>query len=105
MGQFSVYENKNAETKARYPFLLDVQSPLLDSLETRLVIPLAPAKHYNGKVMTTLTPSFEIDQESYVMLTPQMAGIARTEVGAEVADLSQHRQDIISAIDFLVTGI
>jgi toxin CcdB len=34
-----------------------------------------------------------------------MAGIARKELGVEVADLSHHRQDIISAIDFLITGI
>lgn len=105
MGQFSVYKNKNAASKARYPLLLDVQSQLLDSLETRMVVPLAPASDYKGKAMTTLTPSFEIDQGSYVMLTPQMAGIARKELGVEVADLSHHRLDIISAIDFLITGI
>jgi len=55
--------------------------------------------------MTTVTPSFEVDQKSYVMLTPQMASIARTALGVEVADLSHHHQDIISAIDFLITGI
>ena len=105
MGQFSVYANRNAKSKARYPLLLDVQSQLLDSLQTRLVVPLAPASQYKGKAMTTLRPSFELDQESYVMLTPQMAGIARTEMGVEVADLSHHRQSIISAIDFLIAGV
>ena len=104
MGQFSVFNNKNAESKGRYPLLLDVQSELLASLETRLVVPLAPAADYKGKAMTTLTPSFEIDQKSYVKLTHQMAGIARSEMGVEVADLSNHRQDIISAIDLLITG-
>lgn len=105
MGQFSVHANKNTASKASYPFLLDVQSQLLDSLETRMVVPLAPAGDYKGKAMTVLTPSFEIDQGLYVMLTPQMAGIVRKEMGVEVADLSHHRQDIISAIDFLITGI
>ena len=41
MAQFSIYANINPISKNIYPYLLDVQSPLLDSLETRLVIPLA----------------------------------------------------------------
>jgi toxin CcdB len=39
------------------------------------------------------------------MLTPQMAGIPRSELGASVASLERHRFEIIAAIDFLVTGI
>ena len=36
MPQFSVYKNKNAATRARFPFLLDIQSDLLDPLATRV---------------------------------------------------------------------
>ena len=39
--QFDVYHNKNAASKGRFPYLLDVQTELLDSLETRVVVPLA----------------------------------------------------------------
>ena len=70
-----------------------------------MVVPLAAARHYSGMAMTTLTPSFEIEQTPYVMLTPQMEGISRTALGKEVDGLSSHRHEIISAIDFLVTGI
>lgn len=105
MSQFMIHKNKNTESKARYPLLLDVQSRLLDSLQTRLVVPLAPAGNFKGKVMTTLTPTLDVDRESYVMLTPQMAGISLKELGAEVADLSSRRNEIMAAIDFLITGI
>jgi toxin CcdB len=105
MGQFTVHKNKNAQSKARYPLLLDVQSQLLDTLGTRLVVPLAPASHFKEKVLTTLTPLLEVDRKSYLMLTPQMAGISSKELGAEVADLSNRRNEIMAAIDFLITGI
>lgn len=105
MGQFSVHKNKNPKSRTRYPYLVDVQSPLLDALETRLVVPLVSLKAFSSKTMTTLTPAFEINQQAYVLLTPQMAGIPRKELGAEVADLSGRHSDIIAAIDFLVTGI
>ena len=41
MAQFRVYENSNRATKQRIPYLLDIQSDLLDDLQTTVVIPLA----------------------------------------------------------------
>jgi len=40
MPQFNVYINTNSASRDIYPYLIDVQSSLLDNLETRLVIPL-----------------------------------------------------------------
>ncbi len=40
MTQFDVYENANDETAGTVPYLLDVQTDLLDSLSTRVVVPL-----------------------------------------------------------------
>jgi toxin CcdB len=39
------------------------------------------------------------------MLTPQLAGVSRKEMGATVADLSERRNEIIAALDLLTTGI
>lgn len=104
MSQFSVYKNKNAETKTLYPMLLDVQSSLLDALDTRMVIPLAPASAFKDKPLTTLTPTFEIEDKTWVMLTPQMAGIPHKALGASVVNLTDKRNEILAAIDFLITG-
>jgi len=41
--QFIAYENANPATKKTYPYLLDIQSNLLDELRTTVVIPLCPA--------------------------------------------------------------
>lgn len=105
MPQFSVYKNKSPATKARVPYLLDIQSNLLSELETRVVVPLYAATAMKGKTLAVLTPTFEIEGKEYVAMTPQLAGISRKELGAEVAQLTAHRDNIIAALDFLVTGI
>jgi toxin CcdB len=105
MPQFTVYRNPNPETKAAYPLLLDVQNDLIADLNTRVVAPLCPASAMKGKLIKTLTPLFEIDGEQYAMLTPQLAGIAKKQIGAKVADLAQCRDEIIAALDLLITGI
>jgi toxin CcdB len=105
MPQFAVYKNKNAQTRARFPFLLDIQSDLLDPLATRVVVPLAPAGSARARSMQTLTPEISVDGRAYVMVTPQLAGIAVRELGPIVADASAKRPKIIAALDFLVAGI
>jgi len=41
LAQFAVYKNKSARSKSVFPLLVDVQSDLLDELQTRVVIPLS----------------------------------------------------------------
>lgn len=105
MAQFGVHRNPNPQTKGQVPFLLDVQSDLLADLGTRVVVPLCPASAMKGKLVKTLMPLLPIDGKSYAMLTPQLAGIERRQMGAEVADLAGHRNEIIAALDLLFTGI
>ena len=105
MAQFTVCRNRNPQTRSTVPFLLDVQNDLLDDLETRVVVPLCPKSAMKGKALRTLMPVLAIEGESFVMLTPQMAGVPKSELGAPVARLEQHRFEIIAAIDFLLTGI
>jgi toxin CcdB len=105
MAQFGVHRNPNPQTRAQVPFLLDVQSDLLADLDTRVVVPLCPASAMKGKLVKTLMPLFQIDGKSYAMLTPQLAGIGRKRMGAKVADLAGHRNEIIAALDLLFTGI
>lgn len=105
MPQFAVHKNTNAATKAAVPFLLDVQSDLIAELGTRVVVPLYTAAAMKGKTLKTLTPVFEIEGRQCVMMTPQLAGIAKKQLGTQVATLSAQRDDIIAALDLLITGI
>lgn len=105
MPQFTVYRNKNPQTLSAIPFLLDVQHDLLDDLETRVVIPLRPLSAIKGKALRPLMPVLEVEGERFVLLTPQMAGIPKSELGAPVIRVEHYRSEIIAAIDFLLTGI
>ena len=103
--QFDVFENHNATSKKRFPFLLDVQARLLDDLETRVVVPLAAKELFAGKILTRLMPIVEIRGKEHVAVTPQMSGIAKRELGDCVANLAPARPEIIAALDFLFTGV
>lgn len=105
MSQFAVYRNPNPDTRSRIPYLLDVQSDLIRELATRVVVPLGLASAFDGATLRTLTPVFDIQGKDYVMLTPQLAGVTKKGLGASAADLSAHRDAIIAALDFLITGI
>jgi toxin CcdB len=105
MPQFTVHRNPNPGSKAACPLLLDIQSDLLADLGTRVVVPLCRASALKGKPMTTLTPIFEIEGKTYAMLTPQLAGVSGKDMAAAVADLREHRDEIVAALDLLITGI
>lgn len=105
MAQFSVHRNPNAQTRAVYPFLLDVQSELLEDLGTRVVVPLCATSAIKGRLIGTLMPTFVVEGKRYAMVTPQLAGIERKLLGTEVTVLSAHRAEIVAALDLLLTGI
>jgi toxin CcdB len=104
MSQFAVYRNPNPATRNAIPFLLDVQSDLLEVLDTRVVIPLYPASALGAGVISTLMPSVDVNDETCIAVTPELAGIPRKALGDEVGDLSHRRYDIIAALDLLLTG-
>lgn len=103
MAQFDVYENPNPATAKAIPYLVEVQSDLLDGLSTRVVIPLVSAKQM-GKPARHLNPSFTINGKTVVLSTQELAGISKQHLGAKVASLAGHRQEILAALDFLFTG-
>lgn len=104
MAQLDVFKNKNARTRSTFPFLVDVQSDLLEPLGTRVVVPLTRAAALAKKPVSHLTPTVMFDGEPYVLITPQLAGIARSELGPRAGTLANEREQILGAIDFLLTG-
>ena len=103
--QFDVYRNHNAVSKKRFPFLLDVQAGLLEDLDTRVVVPLAAKELFAGKILTHLMPVFKVKGKDHVAVTPQMAVIAKRELGSCVGNLAEARHEIIAALDFLFAGV
>ena len=105
MAQFDVYENKNPNTKKQIPYLLDVQNDLLSGLGSTVVIPICPSAETKHLIMSRLTPHVEINGSAFIILTPQLASIHRKELGEIVVNVFSYSQEIIDALDFLMTGI
>ncbi len=105
MAQFSVYQNKNKTTNALYPLLLNIQKDLFISMQTCVVVPLTKFETMAHSPMGKLTPILLVQGQNYCMMTPQLAGIHKRELGEEVGILTAHQNDIISAVDFLLSGV
>lgn len=103
MAQFDVFENPNEKTNQAIPYLLDVQADLLDTLATRVVVPLVAASAM-GKAIKHLTPEFTIRNATVFMSTAELAGVPIRSMGEKVSSLKDQRHEIIAALDFLFTG-
>ncbi len=86
-----------------FPYLLDVQADLLASLATRVVVPLVRVAA-SDKAIKHLNPQFLVGQTAVFMSTAELAGVPIRSLGKKVASLKDRRDDIIAALDFLLTG-
>ena len=102
MAQFDVYKNTGPDSR-RIPYLLDIQSDLLPALATRVVVPLVRSSEYKAPVRR-LHPVFDVEGIGVVMLTSDLAGILRSELGAKIGSFASHRDEIAAALDFLIYG-
>jgi toxin CcdB len=100
VAQFDVYENTSPDSKETVPYLLDVQHDLLKHLKTRVVIPIVN----ENMPITHLNPIVQIEEKRWMLSTQEMAGIPIDILGKRVISLMQNRDDIVHAIDFMITG-
>lgn len=104
MARFDLYRTPGAHA-ATTPFLLDVQSNLLDGLESRMVIPLRDRVHFpDVRLSEHLTPVFSIQGRDYLLETPKMGAIPQRVLKTPVGSLANERDRIMAALDFLFHG-
>ncbi len=104
MKQFDLYKNTDKDSKKTYPYFVDVQTDLLDNLNSRVVIPLVPsgnAKEYPAN----LCPAVTINNKKYSLFTHQISAVSSSFLDKKEGSLLLSRDDIIAALDFLLTGI
>jgi toxin CcdB len=105
MAQFMIYENQNQDSKQMYPYFVDVQNNFLDSLNSRLVIPLTSCKYLDNSVMSLLCPKITLEGMDFVLLTHQMTNVPSSALKVPIISVEFLRDEIVAAVDFLVTGI
>ncbi|TIQ37323.1 MAG: plasmid maintenance protein CcdB [Mesorhizobium sp.] len=98
MARYDFYRNAGSGG-----YLLDVQSDLLEHLDTKIVVPLLPP-NVAPLPASRLNPIFRIDGEDHVMVTQFMAALTASELRAAEGNLAKHHDDIVVALDMLFQG-
>ena len=102
MAQFDLYEYRRVGSQVA--FLVAVQSDLLQTLKTRVVIPLYPVCP-DTPLIRILNPTVELAGGTFFLSTAEMAAVRHSELKQVVGSLSTMRHEIIAAMDLLFTGI
>lgn len=104
MARFDVYRlrRRTGEPRESGYLVVDVQSPHLDFLESRVVVPLWPRQ--TGAQMAELTPVVTVDEDTYIVMTPALASIGLRGLGHPIGSLIAYRDQIARALDILITG-
>jgi len=105
MAQFDVYQNPSKHTRKTYPYILDIQNSLIEALSTRIVVPLGDAQQFKSEELRGLTPKVEFEDKTLMILMPQISSMPAKLLNEPVGTLVHLRDEIISALDFAITGI
>ena len=104
MARFDVYRNSGPFASTT-PYLLDIQSQLLDGLDTRVVIPLRRLDKFpDVNLAKDLTPIFDIEGVTCILETPKLAAVPTRLLKSLVTSLSGQQSEISNALDRLFHG-
>lgn len=97
--------------RAEKTLVVDVQSELLDPLNTRVVVPLLPrtgAQDPNrpgiGRPAERLNPVFVVDDEPLVFAPQFLAAVPKSALGPAQGSLAAAQDTIRDALDMVFTG-
>lgn len=105
MTQYWVHKNRERNSAKLYPLILDVQSPHLKAMQSRVVIPLRSLDSLDGLHLARLNPLFQIDGIDYIAMTQQINTVQERALGEAVADFRSQSHIITAALDYLVSGV
>jgi toxin CcdB len=104
MAQWDVYPNPSARSRGDIPYLVDLQSNLLDALPSRLVAPLALTRLAPEGVPRALCPVFNIAGVSVVLLPHEAGPIEARLLKRRTDSLLAQAHEVVAALDALVSG-
>ena len=104
MAQFDIYVNPQLASRQFVPYLLDVQSDLIDQLSTRLVMPLSRVGASQARLPPSLCLVVEIEAESLTLLAYLAAPVAARLLTKPVGSLRYRGSEISAALDAVISG-
>lgn len=103
MPQFDVYKNPGSRFADEIPYVLALQSDLLDTLETVVVAPLWLKTAFSPPI-TRLTPEFTVQDRQVVLSMAELAALPSRSLKSRTMSLADQRDRIVGALDMLFFG-
>ncbi|MCU0763699.1 MAG: CcdB family protein [Hydrogenophaga sp.] len=104
MAQYDVYANPSQRSGKDIPYVVVIQSDLLDGLATRLTIPLA-IPDGDVKVPTVLCPVIVVKGKRLHALAHYAAPLPARELGLAVDNVATQANFLVSAMEAVLAGI
>lgn len=103
MAQFDIYENGDQHSCHGEPYVVDVQSNLLEGLATRMVIPLI-SKDTIAQPVEVLNPVIRIANQNFYLSSPQLRSVHKDRLGNKIATIVNQRDAVRASVAFLLSG-
>lgn len=104
MAQYDVFVNPSASVAKGIPYVVVIQSDLLDALATRMTVPLA-VLGFAGKVPTALCPVILVKGQRLHALAHFAAPLPAKTLRRPVDNVAAQASALVSAFDAVLSGI
>ena len=104
MAQYDVFPNPSASGASGIPFVVVIQSDLLDALATRLTVPLA-VLDFSGKVPNALCPVITVNGQRLHALAHFAAPLPVKQLRCSVDNVAKQASTLVAAMDAVLSGI
>ena len=108
MPQYDVYPNPSRSAAYGLPYVVVIQSDLLDALPTRLVVPLAlPLAMQDaspGRAPAALCPLISVNGQRLHALAHYAAPLPARLLGQPVGNVAAQSSTLVAAIDTVLSG-
>ena len=104
MAQFDVYRNPNPNGRSAAPYVVALQSDLLEQLPSRWVAPLKPSKSISQR-LDGLMPEVEVEGKKFTVFMYESGAVPTQTLGSRISSLEDRRFELIRAVDILISGI
>ncbi len=103
MAQFDVYTNPMLDQRGHIPYWLDLQSDHIAQLHSRVIIPLRTPETMGPRI-EGLQPIVTVGKQALYADVPSLASFPSRLLKQPVAHVQAQRNDLIAALDYLISG-
>ncbi|WP_188064545.1 CcdB family protein [Sphingobium sp. KCTC 72723] len=83
--------------------VIDCQADVLNHVSRRVVVPLVAPDEVPAPI-ARLHPLLQVDRQTYVMATHQIASVPVRFLGKPVGSVREHQDNIAAALEMLLIG-